>query len=472
MTRLTTGHGLLMLGLAGLLGGCASLPADGGLEPVQALTRQRLPQTLAWPRTAEARQAVAARIDLLRAEALSMDDAVQLALLNSPGLQASFQDLGVSQAELLSASRLPNPGISFGRLRRGGEVELERGLHLSLARLLAWPQTHELESRRVDQARQAVALDVLRLAWSVRRAYIDAVAADQALHYATQVQAAAQASAELARRMLVAGNWSALQQARKQAFRADADLGLARARQAQVSAREQLMRLLGLDGQGVPLQLAERLPDLPTTLDAPLPDAEQTALDQRLDVQAARLNTEQMARQLGLTRTTRFINVLEIGAVHNSATQAPRQTGYEVSLELPLFDWGTARTAKAEALYRQSLHLATQTAVNARSEVREAHQLMQHRFEIAARYRDEIVPLRKRVSDEMLLRYNGMLVSVFDLLADARAQIDSVHGAIQAQRAFWLARADLDLAMTAGTAPSTATSAATDAPAALAAPTH
>lgn len=450
MTRRLSGA--CLLAALAVLGGCASLPPDRGFDAVQRIARERLQQDLAWPQTDEARHEVAARIATLKARPLSMDGAVQLALLNNPGLQAAFEDLGVSQAELLQASRLPNPGISFGRLRRGDEVELERGLHLSLAQLIAWPQRRALEARRAEQTRQAVAQQVLTLAWQVRRAYIQAVATDQGLHYARQVQEAAQVGAELAHRMQAAGNWSALQQAREQAFRLDAELAVTHAQQAQTSAQEQLTRLLGLGASPQDRHrawsLPERLPDLPATLDA-LPDAEQTAMDQRLDVQAARRQAELMAHQLGLSRTTRFINVLDLGWAHNSSNQAPRQTGYKISLELPLFEWGTARTAKAEALYMQSVHRAAQVAIDARSEVREAHQLLRHRFTLAARYRDEILPLRQRIADEQLLRYNGMLISVFDLLADARAQIDSVQGAIQAQRDFWLARADLDMALSA-----------------------
>ena len=58
-----------------------------------------------------------------------------------------------------------------------------------------------------------------------------------------------------------------------------------------------------------------------------------------------------------------------------------------------------------------------------------------------------MVPLAKRISDENLLRYNGMLIGVFELLADTRTQIATVNAAIGAQRDFWLANADLDMAM-------------------------
>ena len=62
-------------------------------------------------------------------------------------------------------------------------------------------------------------------------------------------------------------------------------------------------------------------------------------------------------------------------------------------------------------------------------------------------HRDEIVPARQRIADENLLRYNGMLIGVFDLLADARSQIASVNASIDALRDFWLAQADLEMAL-------------------------
>ena len=95
----------------------------------------------------------------------------------------------------------------------------------------------------------------------------------------------------------------------------------------------------------------------------------------------------------------------------------------------------------------QSVNRLAESAINARSEVREAYQSYRVSYDIAKHYRDEVVPIRKRISDENLLRYNGMLIGVFDLLADARAQIASVNGYIDALRDFWLAKANLDMAM-------------------------
>ena len=211
-----------------------------------------------------------------------------------------------------------------------------------------------------------------------------------------------------------------------------------------MAAREQLTRLMGLWGTQTQFRLPERLPDLPKA-PSELPDIERTALAQRIDVQAAKLATVQLAGNLGLTRATRFVNVLEIGAVRNSFSDAPNQSGYEIGLELPLFDWGGARVAKAEAIYMQAVNRTAQIAVDARSEVRGTYANYRASFDIARHFRDEIVPLSKTISDENQLRYNGMLIGVFELLADARSQITSVNGSIDALRDFWLAQADLEM---------------------------
>ncbi|WP_430419866.1 TolC family protein [Methylibium petroleiphilum] len=429
-----------------MLAGCASFSPDGGFGAVEQVARDRLGKDALWARTTADQDRIDTRVAELLARPLTVDDAVQVALLNNKGLQARFFELGIGEAELVQSSRLPNPGFSFGRLRRGGEIELERGYHLDLAHLLAMPLVRQVEERRFAQTRGAVAVQLLALASEARKAYVTAVAAEETVRYGRQVQQAAEAGAELARRMVEVGNFNKLQRLREQSFYADATLSLARAERAASASREKLTRLMGLWGTQTQFQLPERLPDLP---EAPedQPDIERAALAQRLDVQGARLAAEQTAKSLGLTKTTRFVNVLELGWAHNSSNEEPTQTGWEVGLELPLFDWGGARVARAEAVYMQALNRAAETAVNARSEVREAYGAYRLAWDIAHHHRDEIVPLRQHIAEENVLRYNGMLIGVFDLLADARLQIASVNACIESLRDFWLAQADLEMAL-------------------------
>ena len=436
----------LMLAAAALLAGCTTFSPDGGFGPVQQTARERLGKELVPDKSEADRELIEQRVAELLEKPLTIDGAVQIALLNNRGLQATFQDLGITEAEVVQAGRLANPGFSFSRLTRGSEIELERSLHFNLARWLAMPMISQVETRRFERTQGAVAMKVLNLAAETRKAWVLAVSAEANVRYARQVMQAADASAELARRMAAVGNFNKLQHAREQAFYADAALGLARAEQAQRATRERLTRLMGLWGQQTAFKLPERLPDLPAE-PVDQPDIERVALAQRLDVQGAKLAAEQTASHLGLTKTTRFINVLELGLENNSSNEEPTQRGWEIGFELPLFDWGDARVARAESVYRQALHRAAETAINARSEVREAYGNYRSAWDIARHHRDEIVPLRQQIAEENVLRYNGMLIGVFELLADARMQIASVNGAIDALRDFWLAQADLEMAL-------------------------
>ena len=429
-----------------LLAGCASLSGNGGIAPVQDAAKTHLGATLLAATTEQDLDTIDQRVAELLAQPLSADAAVQIALLNNRGLQASLQELGVAEAEMVQASRLPNPGFSIAKLRRGDEREIERGFSFDLAHLVALPLARQVEGRRFAAVQRSVAMEMLSLADQTRKAFYAAVAAEQTAGYMRDVRATADAGAELAKRLAQAGNWTKLQQAREHGFFSEAVLNLARAEAGRVAARERLTRLLGLWGAQTAFALPARLPELPAQ-PQDQPDIEQAAMASRLDVQAAKAQVEATAKNLGLSRATRFINVLELGYQRNGSNEAPRQTGYEIGVEIPLFDWGDARIARAEGVYMQSVHRAAKTAVDARSEVREAYQGYRSAYDIARHYRDDVVPTAKRISDENVLRYNGMFISVFELLADARAQIAAVNASIEALRDFWVARADLDMAL-------------------------
>jgi outer membrane protein TolC len=429
-----------------LLGGCASLSADGGMNDVSRLTAERIgqPAALAGDGANNDQQ-----VQLLLAQPLTADSAVRIALMNSPALKASFAELGASEADLVQAGRLRNPSLSFGRIRGGGETEIDRGIMFDIAGLLTLPARSRIEAGRFEQAKLQAAAQAVQLAGDTRRAWFTAVAAAQSAAFAEQVQVAAEASSELAAQMAKAGNWSKLDQARERAFHQEAVTQLARARHEALASREQLVRLLGLSSEQQSFTLPDRLPDLPPQLQE-MNNAEAQALAQRLDVLAARRDTEATADALGLTRATGFINVFDAGYANKSTSGKPRENGYQVSLELPLFDWGGAKVARAQAQYMQAVHRTADTALRARSDVRVAYSAYRTTYDIARHYRDEVVPLRKQISDEVLLRYNGMLASVFELLTDAREQLASVNTAIDTQRDFWIAETQLQGAINGG----------------------
>jgi len=454
-----------------LLSGCASFSPDGGFGKVEQAVAARGAGEARWIRSAHDADSVRTRVHELLASPLSAEAAVQIALLNNPGLQARYAELGIAEADLVQASRWSGPKLSFARLTRGDEVERETSVFFDVLGLLSIPLSTKAQEKRFAAAQHRAAEEALNLALRTRKAWFAAVAAQQTAKYMEDVQLAAEASADLARRMEEIGNWPFLTRAREQAFYAEATAQLARARQAEVATGEELTRRMGLWGEDIGYALPERLPDLPASAREG-GELEAQALAQRLDVQAARRDAESLAASLGLAKTTRFVNLLEVGALRNEATGEPVQRGWEVELRVPIFDFGSARTARAEHQYLQAVNRVADVAIRARSEVRESYSAYRTAFDLARHYRDEIVPLRRRISEEMLLRYNGMLSSVFELLADSRATVASVNAYVEAQRDFWIAEGNLQMALTTGSPGATSAAAPAVADTGSAAPAH
>jgi len=430
------------------LAGCTTFSKDGGFDPVAQTARDKLGQDAQWARTPEQSGKLKEEVRKLLAQPLTPEAAVQIALWNNPGLQASYAQLQITEADLVEAGR--PPGLRLSRLRATHPdigPKIEELIGFNLLALLTIPARVEAQKSRFAQVQADTAATMLRLAFDTRIAYFQAVAAQQGRAYMEQVRESAGASAELAQRMERAGNFSRLAHLRERGFYLDAMAQATRAANAQVGARERLTRLMGLAGADANYTLPERLPEIPAGAQD-LPDAEATAMRERLDVRAARAQADALSRELGLTKVTRYVNAIELSHARIREGNDPARSGWEWAIEIPIFDFGSSRHARAEALYMQSVNRITETAVNAQSEVREAYQGYRNAYELARHYNTELVPLKKKVSDEMLLRYNGMLASVFELLADAREQVQAVNGAISAQRDFWIADTELRMALT------------------------
>lgn len=449
---------LSVLATALVLAGCASVSPDGLRSDVAALTQGRTGGTTSALPAADptARAAAQQSIEGWLAQPLTQDAAVRIALLNNPGLQARLAALGVADAERVQAITLPNPHLSLGRFSNSHEREIERTLAFGLMDLITLPWRTQRQAERLQIATLQTAQDVVRLAADTRRAWLRAVAAEQVAATQGRMVEAAEAGAELARRMVQVGNWSRLQQAREQATLLEATRQHARARLAAATAREELHRRMGLWGVQTQYQLAAQLPPLPASA-LPADGIEATALRERLDVQAARRHLDTQAVRQGWSRAGAVFGDIGLAYSRNTATERDTghtdvKRGWELELPLPLFDWGDTARTRAQAEVEQSSAQLQDTAVRARSEVRAAWLTYRTALDLARQQHSEVVPLRQFIAGETTLRYNGMLASVWDLLAEARNSTQAVANAIEAQRDFWLAETDLQLALT-GTSP-------------------
>ena len=439
------GAGLRLLGgmTVAALVGCAT-PGPG--DAVSALPAQWLPagtpplQVLV---DADARRASDARRRQLLAEPLTESRAVALALDGSPALQALLAEGWRLQADQARSGSPTRIGLSFERIVEDGAASWTRSLSFGLSDLLTWPLRQAASERARAASRLRLARDVLALQAAARQQWVRAVAARQAEAYREQVLEVAEAGAELARRMQAVGNFSRLQRSREELAVLDAGANLSRARQVARAESEALVRLLGLtEADAAALKWPERLPDVPLQPR----DAGAVARDavrERIDLQLA---AAEWSVASGMPWRSEAVDV-EASVIRERSPDGARGRGAEIALSLPWPTEWAQRRAGARAAELAAAARLEQARVDAASLLRERYAGYRSAHELARQHRDQLVPLRKSITDDMLLRYNGMLVGVFELLADARAQVASVIAALDAERDFWLADAALDAAV-------------------------
>lgn len=434
-----------------VLSGCASVNFEQSIANTNQVAGDFTQGKLTLAQTKDQRDALDQAAAEILQKPLSPNDAVRLALVNSPALQAMLAQNWVEAARAAQSGRIANPVFTFEQLSFADELEIGRLLAFGLLDLLTLPQRYGIAQRQIAQSQLRLTSSVIEQVTQVRQAWVKAVAAQQTLTYAKQVNDAAQASSELARRMQAAGNFSKLQRARQQAFYVDAATGWAAAQHARTSTREELVRLLGLtDAQEVGLVLPDRLPDMPGSPRAP-DEVSKVASAGRLDIKLAQAGYEVAAKAQGLNLLTSFTDI-ELGirrdtVFDNAAGTTTSRRGYEVSVRLPIFDWGGI---KRDAMNAQTLVAANRLEAATRaagSNLRESYSAYRTAYDVSKHFREEVVPLRKTISEENGLRYNGMLISVFELLADSRDQVSSVMAAIAAEQQFWLADAALQASL-------------------------
>jgi outer membrane protein TolC len=452
--RTEFGTVLILAGLAPamLLSACTWFAPDAGMGVVTTIAQQELNKDVAAIRSPEEAEAAAATVRRLLGRPLTADAAVQVALLNNRGLQAAYDELAIADAERVGQSLPPNPTFSWRRIQAGPALESEMQLVTNFIALATLPARSEIAAGRFHQAQLRAAEETLRVAHEARRAYYRAVAVRELIHFQTESQSAAEAATKLAARLGETGAMNKLDQAREQVFYADLTAQLATARQREASEREALIRAMGLSGANLDFKLPNALPGVPRRVQT-LGGVEVDAVTRRVDLQIARVELDVLAKSYGLTQASRFINILDAGYADKLEKRPDERflmRGFDIRLQIPIFDFGEVRVRQAEATYMQAVNRLLALAVNARSEARDAYRVYRSTYDIAGHYQREVLPLRKIISDETLLRYNAMLIDVFSLLAEARQRIAATITAIEAKRDFWLATVDLKAAIAGG----------------------
>ncbi|MGH8672311.1 MAG: TolC family protein [Burkholderiales bacterium] len=430
------------------LSGCANIQVKPGFEDIQQNVAQHIPQRLQWNQGPQDNEAIETAVKDLLNDTLTLEEAVQIALLNNRLLQSRYENLGIAQADLVQAGLLQNPVFTASiRSRNAGPgTNREFSVVENFLNVFTIPARKILGTSNFERAKLEVAKAALDLATEVKLAYYWVQADQQALELFRQAAGATEAAAELSRRQHQAGTLSRREQSIHQVFYAQTLLEVGRTESQIAGDRERLNRLLGLWGQGTVWILPQRLPEVPESIPA-YEHLESLAIKQRLDLAAAKKEMESLAYTLGLTRNTRFLSVLGIGISTEHDADGGSVTGPTLELGLPLFDQGQAKVARSESQLHQAEQRVTALATDIRSRVREARIRTLAALDAANHYRRAVLPLHQTIVAESQLFYNGMLLGVYDLLIAKQNQINAGREYIAAIRDYWLAYTDLEHAL-------------------------
>jgi outer membrane protein, heavy metal efflux system len=428
--------------------GCAGIVRQGGFSDVQELASKRgVSEALEWHDDEAARAATRDAIRGLLARELTADAAVQLALLNNPSLQATYEELGVAQADVVQAGLLKNPTLTGAALFGGVSPTYDLDLVQNFLDALLIPARTRITEAQFDQVRLRVAGEVFELTTEVRAAFYTLQGAEQLVDVLEIVLDSTEASGELAQDLHAAGNLSDLELATERALVEDVRAELMRARAETVEPREGLRELLGLSRSDVRWSASRGMPGVPRD-DPPLQSLLALAEESSLQLAAAKKEQVLLSETLETARSWRYLGGVELGAeTHREQGENNWVSGPSLALELPIFDQRQAELARLESQLRQSERRAESVALSVAADVRRAHGALDSARTLSEHYRNALLPIRKRVVALSQEHYNYMLLGAFDLLRAKREEISGYSDYVQAVRDYWIARAQLEQAV-------------------------
>lgn len=421
------------------LTGCSTISKNEVFEGVKKETGQ----SVQWINTPQEAALVDKSVNDLLSQPLTQDNAVRIALINNRALQQTYEEIGISQSDLVQAGLMSNPLLGYSIGRGGGSTTSTMSLDVAFLDVLWIPLRRELGGLALEETQFRVGDEVLKTVREVQKAYIDArVAQEKVALFATLLKSH-EASMQLAIRQNTAGNLSKRNLLKMQDTYAHARLQAMDLSRENTMVRETLNRLLGVYGA----QTNYTLKDTVLSFEPPLENSdglESRAIANRLDMKAASKRVDYAARDAGYTQNTRLLKEIELSASSEKTTDTSRFNTFGIKIPLPLFDFGQGRVSKTQALYNQSVHHLYETAVNVRSQVREAYAASRYSYDKVVETNAVIVPANEQILEETKLFYNGMLDGIYELLEDQRRYGEAKMQSLISVGEYRKAQADLE----------------------------
>lgn len=423
---------------------CSLYRPGAGLDVVEAESKARLrPELISEFRIADESE-LEARLQSLLADDLTSDKAVQIALLNNLELKAQYEQLGLSQAELLNASLAANPVITVERRFSGKALEFDVAQNFLSFVLL--PLRKQMAEAEFDAAKLELTQRVVEHALETRGSFYKVQALSQIADLRRSAALAAEAAVDIAIRLREAGNITALELHERQAEMAEARLELAQTDSELMQERENLNVLMGLWGKPTGWKIQPALPELPAT-ETIEKNLESIAIGTRADLLAINKQLRSRGQALGIAKIESFLPELTLGSHFEREPEGNETAGPSIDIALPIFDFGQTRRGAATALLNQARMLYAALAIKIRAEVRSAHARMQIARARVEHYQSRLLPTQQRRLEQTQRQYNAMQLGPFELIHSRQEQLEALEAQTEALKEYWLARTDLEKAL-------------------------
>lgn len=349
---------------------------------------------------------------------LHADSAVRVALAAHPAIRAAMDHIAASRADLVQSGLLPNPvlNISLGFPLGGesGATSVGVGLVQQLAWLLTARSRQDAASSDLDASVLLASDQALAIAAEVRNLHARIVFAQS---FVTEHMAAADSARralELARRAAAAGEATTLEINRRSTRLIELE-HLTVAAQADLDVfKRELLHRLHRSAAAADWRAADP-PDRAPIAEWTEQQVIELARDQRLDVAAAKARADAARIRAGISKSEVWAD-LEAGAGFSRDEDAREELGPEISVPIPIFDTGQARTARSAAEARVAASEAEVTRSRAVADARRAwvrarsaHELLQSSGARLVETADQSLDLSRRAFAAGALELTGLL---------------------------------------------------------------
>ena len=295
------------------------------------------------------------------AEPLTLERAVQAALLNNPLVRAELTRLDAAQVERIQAGLLRNPMGSLMVLRPegGGRFELDYSLMQSLFDLFTRSKRIDAASAAQARTQAEVMLQLVSIAQDTEAAYFEAIATMGAVRLQREQLALEDNTLVLLQRQARQGVLSSNPVLSQQAAVSMQAHALRTAEAEQTKALSALAKLLGISSTNR-LTLPNHFPVLPLAAFNE-PELQALAIKHRPELMAVNASMDKARAekklQTGVLRATD--PSLGLGGIRESSGMS--LNGLSAQISLPIFDTGRARGALADAKIAQARYQAEAT---------------------------------------------------------------------------------------------------------------